>query len=83
MRAEGGTDTKHPIAVMGADHDDHAEDIALIRRLTGGLPPSEHACGSWHSLDCGVAALLDDLAAQIPLENDVLFPAEMDRGDHA
>lgn len=74
MRAGGGPGIEHPIAVMRADHDDHAENIALIRRLTCDLTPPEHACGSWRSLYGGLSALLDELAAHIALENDVLFP---------
>lgn len=74
MRAGGGPGIEHPIAVMRADHDDHVENIALIRRLTNNLTPPDHACGSWRSLYGGVAALFDDLAAHIALENDVLFP---------
>ena len=73
MRAGGGAGIEHPIAVMRADHDDHAETIALIRTLTGGLTPPEHACGSWRSLYGGTATLLDELADHIALENDVLF----------
>ncbi|NKX46530.1 hypothetical protein HCU73_18230 [Roseibacterium sp. KMU-115] len=60
MRAGGGPGIEHP--------------IALIRRLTCDLTPPEHACGSWRSLYGGLAALFDDLAAHIALENDVLFP---------
>ncbi|MGX0877813.1 regulator of cell morphogenesis and NO signaling [Roseovarius sp. MBR-154] len=74
MRAGGGPGIEHPIAVMRADHDDHVENIALIRRLTNDLTPPDHACGSWRSLYGGVATLFDDLAAHIALENDVLFP---------
>lgn len=74
MRAGGGAGIEHPIAVMRADHDEHAESIALIRRLTGDLTPPDHACGAWRSLYGGVTALFDDLAAHIALENDVLFP---------
>ena len=74
MRAGGGPGIEHPIAVMRADHDDHAENIALIRWLTCDLMPPEHACGSWRSLYGGLSALFDDLAAHIALENDVLFP---------
>jgi regulator of cell morphogenesis and NO signaling len=59
---------------MRADHDDHAQIIALIRRLTHDLTPPDHACGSWRSLYGGTGALLEDLAAHIALENDVLFP---------
>jgi regulator of cell morphogenesis and NO signaling len=74
MRTGGGPGIEHPIAVMRADHDDHAESIALIRRLTDDLTPPEHACGSWRSLYGGTATLLEELAAHIALENDVLFP---------
>jgi len=74
MRAGGGPGIEHPIAVMRADHDDHAETVAVIRHLTKDLTPPEHACGSWRSLYGGVAALFDDLSAHIALENDVLFP---------
>ncbi len=74
LRAGGGPGIAHPIAVMRADHDDHAESIALIRRLTNDLTPPDHACGSWRSLYRGTATLLDDLAVHIALENDVLFP---------
>lgn len=74
MRAGGGPGIEHPIAVMRADHDDHAGNIALIRQLTNDLTPPDHACGSWRSLYGGTATLLEDLAAHIALENDVLFP---------
>ncbi|MEX5726703.1 regulator of cell morphogenesis and NO signaling [Rhodovulum iodosum] len=74
MRAGGGAGIEHPIAAMRADHDDHAESIALIRKLTGDLTPPEHACGSWRSLYGGTATLLNELADHIALENDVLFP---------
>ena len=74
MRAGGGAGIEHPIAVMRADHDDHAESISLIRKLTADLAPPEHACGSWRSLYGGTATLLEELAAHIALENDVLFP---------
>jgi len=74
MRAGGGAGIEHPIAVMRVDHDDHAESISLIRNLTADLTPPEHACGSWRSLYGGTETLLDELAAHIALENDVLFP---------
>lgn len=74
MRAGGGAGIEHPIAAMRADHDDHAESIALIRHLTNDLKLPEHACRSWRSLYGGTATLLGDLADHIALENDVLFP---------
>ena len=74
MRAGGGPGIESPIAVMRADHDDHAEEVALIRELTLDFTPPEHACGSWRRLYEGTAKLFDDLAAHIALENEVLFP---------
>jgi regulator of cell morphogenesis and NO signaling len=74
MRAGRSTEISHPLAVMRADHDDHAGNIALIRHLTRDLATPAHASGSWRSLFGGMAAMLDDLAAHIALENEVLFP---------
>ncbi|MEZ5797820.1 MAG: hemerythrin domain-containing protein [Paracoccaceae bacterium] len=74
LRAGGMPGIGHPIAVMRAEHDDHAENIRRIRQLTSDLTPPDHACGSWRALYAGTAKLLDDLAAHIALENDVLFP---------
>lgn len=74
MRAGGGPGIKQPIAVMRGDHEDHTANIELIRLLTGGLMLPDHACGSWRALYAGTEKLLDDLAAHIALENDVLFP---------
>jgi regulator of cell morphogenesis and NO signaling len=74
MRADGGPGFEHPIAVLRGDHEDHTANIVLIRQLTGGLMPPDHACRSWRALYAGTEKLLDNLAAHIALENDVLFP---------
>lgn len=74
MRARGRPGIEHPIAVMRADHDDHAEGIQKIRDMTSNLTPPDHACGSWRALYAGTEKLFDDLTAHIALENDVLFP---------
>ena len=71
MRAGAGIES--PIAVMRADHDDHAEEVALIGSRSTSTPP-DHACGSWRRLYRGRPSLFDDLAAHIALENEVLFP---------
>jgi regulator of cell morphogenesis and NO signaling len=74
IRAGGGAGIEHPIAVMRADHDEHAAELAQIARLTDGLTLPEDACGSWTRLYHGLDAFIDDLRAHIALENDVLFP---------
>ncbi|MDF1855862.1 hemerythrin domain-containing protein [Pseudooceanicola sp.] len=63
-----------PIAIMRADHDDHAADVAKIRLLTDNLTLPDSACRSWTALYEGLATFLADLDAHIRLENDVLFP---------
>ena len=74
IRRGGGPGIGMPIAVMRADHDDHARDVAEIRRLTGDLSLPEGACRSWTALYAGLGEFLSDLAEHIRLENDVLFP---------
>lgn len=74
IRKGGGRRIGTPIAVMRADHDDHAQDVAEIRRLTGDLGLPEGACRSWTALYAGLGEFISDLEEHIRLENDVLFP---------
>lgn len=74
IRKGGVPGLENPIAVMRADHDDHAVELAEIRRLTGGPKLPGHACGSWTRLYAGITEFMDDLQEHIRLENDVLFP---------
>jgi len=74
IRKGGMPGIENPIAVMRADHDDHATEITEIRRLTGDLTLPAGACGTWAALYTGLAGFLDDLEEHIRLENDILFP---------
>ena len=74
IRKGGGPRIGTPIAVMRADHDDHAQDVAEIRRLTGDLGLPEGACRSWTALYVGLGEFISELEEHIRLENDVLFP---------
>ena len=74
MRANARNGIENPISVMRRDHDEHAEYIEEIKRLTADLTPPDHACGSWRALCAGTQKLLDDLTQHIVLENDMLFP---------
>ncbi|WP_254438920.1 hemerythrin domain-containing protein [Ruegeria arenilitoris] len=74
MRMGGMEGIESPIRVMRADHDGHAESIALIRHITHDLTPPAHACGSWRRLYDGLRNLLADLDRHMMLENQVLFP---------
>tara|TARA_R110002096_G_scaffold201392_15_gene385940 strand:- start:94 stop:567 length:474 start_codon:yes stop_codon:yes gene_type:complete len=74
IRKGGMPGIEHPIAVMRADHDDHATEAAQIRALTGDLALPEGACPTWTALYAGLTMFLGDLEAHMHLENDVLFP---------
>ena len=74
IRKGGMPGIENPIAVMRADHDNHATEIADIRRLTCNLTLPAGACGTWTALYTGLAEFLGDLEEHMRLENDVLFP---------
>jgi regulator of cell morphogenesis and NO signaling len=74
IRKGGGPGIGIPIAVMRADHDDHARGVDEIHRLTGGLGLPVGACRIWTALYAGLGEFLCDLQEHIRLENDVLFP---------
>lgn len=64
---------ENPVAMMRADHHDHAAEIAKIRDLTGGPAVPEGACSAWTTLYAGLSDFLSDLEEHLRLENDVLF----------
>lgn len=82
IRSGGGSGIAHPIAVMRADHDDHARAIAGIAQLTQNLELPDGACATWTRLYAGLAEFMADLTEHIRLENEVLFP-QFERGIHA
>jgi regulator of cell morphogenesis and NO signaling len=74
MKSGGHPMIAHPIAVMMAEHDSHAAQLARLEALTNNFTPPENACGSWRALCRGAKALTVDLIAHMHLENTVLFP---------
>lgn len=74
IRQGGMPGIENPIRVMRADHDDHVEELAEIRQLTGGPRLPEGACGTWTALYGGLETFMADLEAHMRLENEVLFP---------
>ena len=74
IRKGGGPGIGTPIAVMRADHDDHAREVAEIRRLTADLRLPQGACRTWTALYAGLGTFVEDLSEHIRLENEVLFP---------
>ncbi|MEA5160158.1 iron-sulfur cluster repair di-iron protein [Cereibacter johrii] len=74
MMRMGAPMVAQPIAVMRAEHDSHAEQLARLEHITHGFTPPEGACRSWHALYAGVRKFSEDLVAHMHLENEVLFP---------
>lgn len=64
----------HPIGVMRAEHDEHAQRLAQLLALTHNATSPDGACTTWRQLSAGVRQFADDLQHHIQLENDVLFP---------
>ena len=83
LRRGGGPGIDAPIAKMRADHGDHGQEVAEIRRLTHDLVLPAGACRTWTALYAGLGEFLDDLAEHIRLENEVLFPRFETGGGHA
>ncbi|MFC2967929.1 hemerythrin domain-containing protein [Acidimangrovimonas pyrenivorans] len=74
IRKGGAPGIDRPIAAMRADHDDHGDEIAQIRKLTDDLTLPEGACRTWTALYDGLGRFIADLEEHIRLENEVLFP---------
>lgn len=63
-----------PIGMMEHEHDDAAQALARLRRLTDSYTPPADACNTFRGLYCGLAELEKALHEHIHLENNVLFP---------
>ena len=74
IRKGSGAVLAERIAALRADHDDHAAEVAEIRRLTRDLTLPEGACGTWTALYARLDEFITDLEEHMRLENDVLFP---------
>ncbi len=75
MLARGGSPfVVHPIGVMRAEHEEHAENLVRLMTLTHNAEPPEGACSTWRQLCGGVRQFAEDLELHIRIENDVLFP---------
>ena len=63
-----------PIRKMEEEHEDHARNLRVVRRLTHDLQPPADACATWRALYLGLQAFEQELMVHIHLENNVLFP---------
>jgi regulator of cell morphogenesis and NO signaling len=62
-----------PVHVMEMEHEEHARNLAILRRLTNNLQPADEACTTWRALYLGLQQLEEELMVHIHLENNVLF----------
>lgn len=64
----------NPIRVMEMDHDDAAELMTRLRRLTNDFTPPADACTTYRACFEELARFEHDLHRHVHLENNVLFP---------
>ena len=62
-----------PIAVMEAEHDDHAQSLRRTRQLTADLVPPAEACPTWRALYLRLSSFEAEFMDHVHLENNVLF----------
>lgn len=72
-RGNRGAHVHMPIRVMMQEHDDHAANLALLRKLATDFDPPREACATWRALYAGLQKLESELMEHIHLENNVLF----------
>lgn len=68
-----------PVSCMRFEHDDAAEQLTAIRRLTNDFTAPGDACPTWHAYLDALRDLEADLHAHIHKENVVLFPRALER----
>lgn len=69
------------IEMMMLDHEAHHDMLRQLELLTTGCIPPAEADRAWHDLYSGLRKLIDDLIVHIHLENNVLFPRFLNRGE--
>lgn len=68
-----GSMVSGPVFMMRREHDDHAEHLAMLERLTYGIQHPKGACNTWRALYLGLRTFKEDLMDHIHLENNILF----------
>lgn len=71
-----------PVTQLEAEHQEAADALAELRRLTDGYQPPTGACTTFRGLFHGLAELESDLHHHVHLENNILFPRaiELEQG---
>lgn len=73
LAGDFGIQSRGPMQVMRAEHDDHRVSLERIAELTHNLSLPRGACNTWRALYTGLEALRSDLMQHIHLENNILF----------
>lgn len=81
--AGGMTDLGGPVRVMLVEHDRAGELLARLRSLTDGYTTPADGCASYRALYEGLAELEADTHLHVHKENNVLFPAVLERSRRA
>ncbi|HXE31338.1 MAG TPA: iron-sulfur cluster repair di-iron protein [Terriglobales bacterium] len=76
--AGGCGDVAHPVERMMQEHAHSGNDLAELRRLSGGYAPPPDACATFRALYQALADFERDLHQHIHLENNLLFPRALE-----
>ena len=68
----------NPIRMMELEHRNAGDQMAAIRRLSGGFVPPEDACATFRVTLQELQAFEADLHRHVHLENNILFPRALD-----
>jgi regulator of cell morphogenesis and NO signaling len=74
-----GVDLAAPVRVMLVEHDRAGELLARLRSLTDGYTVPSDGCASYRALYEGLDELEADTHLHVHKENNVLFPAALER----
>ena len=74
-----GVDLAAPVRVMLVEHDRAGELLARLRSLTDGYTVPTDGCASYRALYEGLDELEADTHLHVHKENNVLFPAVLER----
>lgn len=73
-----GGGIEHPIDVMAQEHDEAAEALSAMRRLTHDYTPPDGACSSFRDLLTSLARIESEMHQHVHKENNILFPRALE-----
>jgi regulator of cell morphogenesis and NO signaling len=69
----------NPVSVLADDHEQVGDLLARLRSLTDDFTPPADGCASYRALYDGLHDLMDDTHLHVHKENNILFPAAVER----